>query len=84
MKAAQKVSIRGISSRTAMPCLDILKNTVDQAIGELEIDITEEKTNSPKHQNPLELKPNFYGLGIDLKKIRPWFYHMKNKWFKNK
>ncbi|MCP4264579.1 MAG: hypothetical protein GY777_03220 [Candidatus Brocadiaceae bacterium] len=40
--------------------------------------------NNSKCQNPLELKPNFFGLGIDLKKIPAWFCHMKNKWNKNK
>lgn len=32
--------------------------------------------------NPLELKPNFYGFGIDLMKIPSWFNHIKNKWKK--
>ena len=41
-------------------------------------------TNKSTYQNPLELKPNFYGLGIDLKKIPAWFSHMKNKWNENK
>lgn len=39
---------------------------------------------SSTHLNPLELKPNFYGLGIDLKKIPSWFNHIKNKWKNNK
>ena len=41
-------------------------------------------TNNSTYQNPLELKPNFFGFGIDLKKIPAWFSHMKNKWNKNK
>ncbi len=42
-KAAQIVSVRNISPYNAIPCLNILKNTVDQAITELEMSIAELK-----------------------------------------
>lgn len=52
--------------------------------GEKHLYELKEKRNNSKCHNPLELKPNFYGLGIDLKKIPSWFNHIINKWSKNK
>lgn len=38
-----------------------------------------ESAASTQIDNPLEIKPNIYGIGIDVKKIGPWI----RKWFRN-
>ncbi|MBU2623873.1 MAG: hypothetical protein KKD92_16310 [Proteobacteria bacterium] len=48
MDAALKVSVPGISSRTAIPCLNIMKSVVNRAIIELENDIKPPKTQPKK------------------------------------
>ncbi len=62
MDAALRVSIPGISSRTADPCLNIMKGVVNRAITELENDIT-----SPQDTKKEELK---YPDKITLKWLR--------------
>ena len=62
---------RNVSSYTAEPAFRTMVSQVEMAIEELKVDIANTEENKPNDTssneiNVLELKPNFYGLGINL------------------
>jgi len=74
---------RNVSIFTAEPAFRTMVSQVEMAIEELKIDIAHQK-NAPEHCNDsanktdvIDIKPNFYGFGINIneawRRVKGWF-----------
>lgn len=73
---------RNVSTYTAEPAFRTMVSQAEMAIEELKVDIAnpqkaEQNNNSSNKTDVIDIKPNFYGLGVNLneafRRVKGWF-----------